>query len=405
MSTALVVGSALAVVWTYALFPLVTLLLAAVRPRPVRTGDVTPTVAVVVAAHNEERDIGRKLANVLAQDYPRDRLDVVVAADGCTDGTEDVVRGFAGDGVRLMPLARGGKAAALNAAIDSCTADVLVFSDANSMLAPGALRALVAPFADPAVGGVAGDQRYLPQDAAAGETAGERSYWSMDRMLKVAQSRAGSVTSATGSLYAMRRTLVPPVVDGVTDDFWTSTAAVAARARLVFAADAVAFEPPAASDADEYARKVRIMTRGLRGVYLRARLLDPFRHGYYAVQLLSHKVLRRLMILPLLGLLVGSWLHPGLLWKLAAAAQTGLYAAGALGLALRARGLRSGPLTIPAFFVMVNAASAHAAWNVLRGRRIDRWQTRRVELPDNTDSTDGTDGAAVDAGRPAGGAS
>ena len=375
------VASALAVVWTYALFPLVTLLIGAVRPRPVRSADVTPSVAVVIAAHNEEQDIGPKLANVLAQDYPRDLLDVVVAADGCTDGTEDVVRGYAASGVRLMPLARGGKAMALNAAIASCDADVLVFSDANSMLAPGALRALVAPFADPRVGGVAGDQRYLPEDAALGETAGERSYWSLDRMLKVAQSRAGSVTSATGSLYAMRRSLVQPVVDGVTDDFWTSTAAVESRTRLVFAPDAVAFEPPAASDADEYARKVRIMTRGLRGVHLRRGLLNPFRHGYYAVQLLSHKVLRRLMVVPLLGLLVGCWLHPGLLWKLAAAAQTGLYAAGGLGLALRARGLRSGPLTIPAFFVMVNAASAHAAWNVLRGRRIDRWSTRRVHLP------------------------
>ena len=381
MSTALVVASALAVVWTYALFPVVTVLLGAVRPRPVRAGDVTPSVAVVIAAHNEEQDIGRKLTNVRAQDYPGDLLDVVVAADGCTDGTEDVVRTFAADAVRLMPLARGGKAAALNAAIASCTTDVLVFSDANSMLAPGALRALVAPFADPGVGAVAGDQRYLPEDAALGETAGERSYWSMDRLLKQAQSRAGSVTSATGSLYAMRRDLVQPVVDGVTDDFWTSTAAVEAGARLVFAPDAVAFEPPAASDADEYARKVRIMTRGLRGVYLRRGLLNPLRHGYYAVQLASHKVFRRLMVLPLLGLLVGTALHPGLGWRLAAAAQAALYAAGALGLVLRARGLRSGPLTIPAFFVMVNVASAHAAWNVVRGRRIDRWQPRRVEVP------------------------
>jgi len=382
VSTALVVASALAVVWTYALFPLVTVLIGAVRPRPVRAGRVTPTVAVVIAAHNEEQDIGPKLTNVLAQDYPRERLDVVVAADGCTDGTQDVVRTFAPSGVRLLPLARGGKAAALNAAIASCTADVLVFSDANSMLAPGALTALVAPFADPGVGGVAGDQRYLPEDAALGETAGERSYWSMDRMLKQAQSRAGSVTSATGSLYAMRRHLVQPVVDGVTDDFWTSTAAVEAGTRLVFAPDAVAFEPPAASDADEYARKVRIMTRGLRGVYLRRGLLNPLRHGYYSVQLVSHKVFRRLMVLPLLGLLVGTALHPGLVWRLAAVAQAALYAAGGLGLALRSRGLRSGPLTIPAFFVMVNVASAHAAWNVARGRRIDRWQPRRIELPD-----------------------
>jgi glycosyltransferase involved in cell wall biosynthesis len=396
VSTVLVVASALAIAWTYALFPVVTLLLGAVRPRPVRAGDVTPSVAVVIAAHNEERDIGPKLANVLAQDYPAGGLDVVVAADGCSDGTEDIVRGHADRGVRLIALARGGKAAALNAAIGSCTADVLVLSDANSMLAPGALRALVAPFADPQVGGVAGDQRYLAQDAALGETAGERSYWSMDRMLKQAQSRAGSVTSATGSLYAVRRALVQPVVDGVTDDFYVSTGVVEAGSRLVFAPDAVAFEPPAVSDADEYARKTRIMTRGLRGVYLRRGLLNPFRHGYYAVQLLSHKVLRRLMVAPLAGLLLGTALHPGLLWRLAALAQAGLYAAGGLGLLLRSRGLRSGPLTIPAFFVMVNWASAHAVWNLARGRRIDRWQPRRVDLPEAgaTTAAAGADGGA-----------
>jgi cellulose synthase/poly-beta-1,6-N-acetylglucosamine synthase-like glycosyltransferase len=377
VSTVLLVASVAAVVWTYVLFPAVTALLGAVRRRPVHAGAVTPTVCVVIAAYNEEKDIGAKLANVLEQDYPADRLDVVVAADGCTDGTEDVVRGFEHRGIRLLSRPRGGKAAALNAAIASTDAEVLVLSDANSMLAPGALRALVAPFADPSVGGVAGDQRYLPEDGAAVESTGERSYWSMDRLLKQSQSSYGSVTSATGSLYAIRRDLVQPVVDGVTDDFWTSTAVVEAHRRLVFAPAAIAFEPPASSDRAEYARKVRIMTRGLRGVYLRRGLLNPFRYGFYAVQLFSHKVARRLMVLPLLGVLVGSALRPEPLWQAFAALQVLGYAAGGLGLALRARGLRSGPLAIPAFFVMVNVASARAVWNVLSGRRIDRWQTAR----------------------------
>jgi hypothetical protein len=124
------------------------------------------------------------------------------------------------------------------------------------------------------------------------------------------------------------------------------------------------------------------MTRGLRGVYLRRGLLNPLRHGYYSIQLLSHKVLRRLMVIPLLGLLVGCALDPGIGWRLAGLVQALGYAAGGVGLLLRSRGLRSGPLTIPAFFVMVNVASAHAVWNVVRGRRIDRWQPRRIDLPD-----------------------
>ena len=143
-----------------------------------------------------------------------------------------------------------------------------MFSDATRST-PDALRALVRPFADPSVGGVAGDQRYRSRDGADAIASGEQRYWDLDRLLKAAESRAGSTISATGAIYAVRRSLFRPVPPGVTDDFFTSTGAIAQGYRLVFAADAVAYEPVAKTSEVEWGRKVRVMTRGLRGVLMR----------------------------------------------------------------------------------------------------------------------------------------
>jgi cellulose synthase/poly-beta-1,6-N-acetylglucosamine synthase-like glycosyltransferase len=375
-------GAVAVLAYTYAGFPLLVLARAAVRPRPYRTGDVRPPVSVLIAAHNEATAIGPKLESVLAAAYPGGRREVIVASDGSDDGTEEVVRRYEDRGVRLLALPRVGKAAALNRAIAVGTGEVLVFTDANSALEPDAVTALVRPFADPTVGGVAGDQRYRRRGDEAAVTGGERRYWDFDRLLKVAESRAGNAISATGALYAVRRELVGEVPEGVTDDFATSTGVIAAGARLVFAPDAVAWEPVAASGEVEFGRKVRVMTRGLRGVLVRRELLDVRRHGFYAVQLVSHKVLRRLMVVPLAVLAVASpalW-RRGRLYRLATVGQVLFYGAGAAGLLAGSSGRRRGRgrlLAIPAFFCLVNAASVKACWNLVTGRRIDRWEPQR----------------------------
>jgi glycosyltransferase involved in cell wall biosynthesis len=378
-------GSLLAVVGTYLAFPLLALVRSAVRPQEHRESPDQPSLTVVIAAHDEAAGIAAKLDSVLAAGYDPLRLDVVVAADGCLDDTERVVAGYAGRGVRLLALPRVGKAAALNAAVATSRADVLVFTDANGLLAPGALAALVRPFADPGVGGVAGDQRYAADAPGDGIATGERSYWSFDRLVKRAESRAGNVISATGALYAVRRSLFQPVAEGVTDDFYVSTAVIVAGSRLVFARDAVVHEPVAPSGNAEYARKVRILTRGLQGVLLRRELLDPRRHGFYSVQLLAHKVLRRLMVFPLAALLASSVAarHRGPWFRLLALGQATFYAAGAAGLGLGRSG-RGCPraLAVPAYFCLVNVAALRAVLNVARGRRIDRWEPARTAQPE-----------------------
>jgi cellulose synthase/poly-beta-1,6-N-acetylglucosamine synthase-like glycosyltransferase len=369
---------------TYVVFPLFVLARARVRPRPHSSADITPSLTLIVAAHNEAADIGAKLENIASLEYPPDRLEVIIASDGCNDGTEGIVRDFAGAGVRLLSLPRVGKAAALNAAIEAAVGEILVFSDANSIYAPDALRALVRPFSDPEVGGVAGDQRYVADPSAEAVASGERGYWDFDRMLKQAESLADNVISATGAIYAVRAPLVGPVPEGVTDDFYTSTGVIAQGYRLVFAPDAIAFEPVARSAGLEFGRKVRVITRGLRAVVLRRTLLDPRAHGLYSAQLFAHKVLRRLMIFPLATIALTSPLlwRRGRVYRAATVAQAGFYGLGVLGLAAADKPLgRRRILALPAFFCFVNAAALQAAWNIARGRRIDRWEPRRPQHP------------------------
>ena len=362
--------------WTYAGFPLVVLVRGRLSRRPVAAADISPTVSVVIAAHNEASVIRRRIDNLLGLDYPADRLEIIVASDGSTDATATIASAVASDRVKVLDMARVGKAEALNAAVAEASGEILAFTDANSEFADDAMRRLTRPFADSTVGGVAGDQRYRDDGPDAGNGAGERQYWDLDRRLKSAESAAGNVISATGAIYAIRRELFQPVPAGVTDDFITSTAVVAQGRRLVFAEDAIAYEPVARDDRAEFGRKVRVMTRGLRGVALRRGLLDPRQHGFYAVQLLTHKILRRLVAFPLVGLVLVTptlW-RRGAVYRLAALGQGAGYGLAALGLALADRPIgRHKALAFPAFIVLANVAAMRAVVNIVLGRRIDRW--------------------------------
>lgn len=368
--------------YTYVGFPALVLARSRLRPRDYRREPITPRVSVIIAAHNEVAVIADKVRNILAADYPADRLEVIVASDGSDDGTVQAAQDAGGARVRVLDLPRVGKHRALNAAVAQAQGEVLVFTDANSMFGSRSLAALVAPFADPAVGGVAGDQRYLDgtlDDAVAG---GERHYWAFDRLLKESESRAGSVISATGAIYAIRRSLFLEVPPGVTDDFATSTGVIVQGHRLVFAPDAVAYEPVGSSSDVEFGRKVRIMTRGLEGVVVRRQLLDPRRHGFYALQLFSHKVLRRVMVLPL-ALLAASaarLARESRLFALLTAAQGAVYALGLVGLAAGRRPrARARALALPAYFCLINAASLQAIANVARRRPITTWEPQRSQ--------------------------
>ncbi|HSL69442.1 MAG TPA: glycosyltransferase family 2 protein [Longimicrobiales bacterium] len=368
--------------YAYAGFPLLVFLFGTFRrARPVRAAAITPRASLVIAAHNEAENIGARLENALAADYPLGALEIMVASDGSTDGTESIVEGFAGRGVRLLRLPRAGKIAALEVAARAASGEVLIFSDANTFFERGTLHALVRSFADPAVGGVVGHTAYFVRAQSQSSGLGERLYWRYDTWIKRLESRAGSVVSAHGGLYAVRRELFRVPADrAVTDDFIISTEVVAQGQRLVFEPDAIAWEEAAPRAGQEFGRRVRLMTRGLRAVYLRRALLNPWRYGRYALFLFSHKVVRRLVPLSLVALLVSSLALSGRSGFFAAAglAQASLYTLAAAGFLLRGTALgRARVFYVPFFYCMANAAALVAWFRFLRGDRISLWQPQR----------------------------
>ena len=343
----------------FVLYPLLLWFRAKMFPMPVQSAPITPEVDLVICAYNEPDSIQRKLENVLALDYPPEKLTVWLASDGSTDDTVAQAKAVADPRIRILELPRAGKAATLNTAVASGNAPVVAFSDANSEWTSESLRALVAPLNDPLVGGVAGDQRYqkIRSDMRSEDLSGEGGYWSFDRALKRWQSLAGSATSATGAIYCIRHSLFEPAPVDATDDFMISTGVIAAGYRLAFAETAQAFEPPAASSGLEFHRKVRVISRGLRGIYYRRSLLNPRRTGSYALQLLVHKLWRRLVWIPLavLILFAPSAIQQGgmsMLIELAILICVGL---GLSGLAVP--GLRRLKLfSLPGYVLVVNAA-------------------------------------------------
>lgn len=370
------------IVYTYIGFPLGVVLRGLLWGRPYKHEELTisPPVSIVISAYNEAKSITAKLDNILSMDYPRDCLEVVIASDGSTDGTDAIVERYKEHGVKLLSLPRVGKAAALNAAVNASSGKILVFSDANSMYKADAIQELVKPFADPEVGGVAGNQIYKTEVSGGSSTDGERAYWNFDRMLKKFQGKAGSTLAATGAIYAIRRQLFRPIPDGVSDDFVTSTSVIVKGYRLVFAPDAIAYEAVSTTNQVEFRRKVRVIIRSWKALILMRELLNPFRYGFYSIQLFSHKILRYLVFLPLLILFFVSPLlwKTGYIYQMAAMAQVVFYSCALFGLLLN--GIHFGHkkiFTIPFYFCMVNAASLVAIINVLRGHQIKHWEPQR----------------------------
>jgi glycosyltransferase involved in cell wall biosynthesis len=369
-------GSLSLVLYTYLGFPLLVVLRWLLRlPRPIQRGDDTPLVSLIIVVHNEAAIISNKLDNLLELDYPHDQLEVIVASDGSVDETNALVEGYSHHGVRLLALPHQGKNRSLNAAVAAARGDILVFSDADSSLAPDALRVLVAPFSDPEVGGVAGQFKssYSPSQGA-----NQQIRRSLNRSIKQCLSTRGSINSAE-QLYAIRRALFKPVPPSVNDDFYISLLVPAAYCRLVFEPRAMAFALPGAVPSAPFQRKIRVMTRSVYTIWSWRRLLNPVAYGFFAMQLFSGKLLRHLVSVPLLVLGVTAptlWQH-GWLYKLATLGQLAFHSAGALGFLLRSTRIGPGVFRWPFTFDMSHVANLVAIVNLLRGKRYDTWTPQR----------------------------
>jgi glycosyltransferase involved in cell wall biosynthesis len=295
-------GALGALAWTHAGYPAAMGVLARLRPRPVARGDVTPSVAVVVSAHDEEDVVGRRVENLLELDYPAKLLQIVVASDGSTDRTDEIVEQIAArePRVRLLRCPREGKVAAQHRAVRETVSDAVSFTDANTEWKPDALRTLVRSLADPEVGYVCGRLRLESPEGANLEGL----YWRYETWVREQESACSSITAGNGAIYAVRREAYVEDDTKFGHDFGFPYLMEQAGLRAVYDPEAVAVEKPATEQEDEYGRKVRTIARSW-GHLLTGRALRPTR-PLYLVQLVSHRVLRYTSGLAHVGLLLSN---------------------------------------------------------------------------------------------------
>ena len=364
------------VVYAYLLYPLVLWLLSAGRHIPPSAPpEEWPSISLIIAAHNEEAVLAEKIDNSLALDYPREKVQIIVASDGSTDATESIAASYGDRGVVLHRVEqRGGKTQAQNEAVRLAEGEFLVFSDANSMYEAQALKELVLPFADRAIGCVCGELRYTnPQGDAAGK--GEGVYWRYEQFLKRRESMLSSALGANGSIYALRRELFEELDADIISDFIMPVRVWRRGFRVVYEPRAVAEERSGGTFADEFNRRTRIIARSLRGLWSERGVLNPLAHGLFAVQMVSHKLMRWMVPLALIAALVSSALlvdhalYRTLLWV-----QLVLYGLALLGNLLPAQLGRFALFYVPAHFCAINAGALLGLLRFVSGRRYRVWQ-------------------------------
>jgi cellulose synthase/poly-beta-1,6-N-acetylglucosamine synthase-like glycosyltransferase len=367
-----------AVGYAYAGYPFVLLLVSQFRVLAVGAagsrGEL-PTISLILPAHNEAAVLERKLKNCLELDYPFDRLTFIVVSDGSTDDTAAIARRLASDRqleVYELPT-RQGKAAALNAGLEHARGEIVVFSDASILLEHDALRRIVAPFRDPHVGCVSGEDHI-------GEKGGEGLYGRYELLLRNLESRVGSIVGASGSFYAQRRAVCARFVEGMAPDFLSVLHCVGQGYRAISESTARGSMTSVSRTQDEFRRKVRTLIRGMTALFAHARLLDPFRFGFFAYALWSHKIMRWLVPVFLLVALVANATLIGTPFYAATfTLQFAFYATAGIALVVPAVG-RSLPGRIAAYFTVVNAAIAAAWFKYLMGARMEVWAPTKREM-------------------------
>ena len=372
--------SAAMLAYVYFGYPTLLAIIRAFAGRRIQYGSIEPRVCVFITANDEARVIQAKVLNTMALDYPSDRLDIVVASDGSVDGTNDLVRAFT-PRVRLLEFfPRRGKIAAINEGMKSVTADIVVFSDANTFLQHDAVRALVRNFADPQVGGVSGDVALVGDRASLGRS--EDLYYRYERWVQRAESEIGSMIGADGALYAIRRELfAPPEADTILDDMAIPMAVVKAGRRVVFEGAARAVEQGSETATEEFARKARVMAGAMQFMRRRDSAI-PLAAPQVILSLVSHKALRWLSPAFGAGALLSSMAlaSSDMLYATIVVAETGLLLLGLAGCAPRLR--RFTPVAIAHYFCLLQTAAAYGFMRGLVGRQSVLWERfDRVQAP------------------------
>ena len=360
-------------IYHYFGYPLIVVLISRVWKQKPHDAEREPSITLVIAAYNEESVIRAKIENSLALDYPRAKYEIVIVADGSTDATPGIAAEYSSDAVRCMyEPARRGKSHALNRAVASSRAEILVFTDANNELSNDSLRYLVNALSQERVGGVSGAKRIIENQERAA-SVGDGLYWRYESMIKLAESRLGGTVAADGEIFAVWRDLYKPIPpEVINDDAFLTLAVVQQGYKVAYEPAATATEEASITIADDFRVKVRMIAGGYQFIAMYWRSVAGT--GWFAFKYFSHKILRWLMPLCLITLLLISLLRanewPYTVLCIAQLLFYGVAAAGALAPALRNA---SKFVYVPFYFTTMNLAAFLGLIKFLSGNQSVLW--------------------------------
>jgi cellulose synthase/poly-beta-1,6-N-acetylglucosamine synthase-like glycosyltransferase len=374
---------ALLLAYVYVGYPVLIGILAHFFSRPNEFSDRDePSASFIISAYNEASVIAAKIENSLALAFPAERMEIIVVSDCSDDGTDEIVRGSEGLGVRLLRQnQRLGKSAALNYAIPQARGSILVFSDANALYQPDAIHHLVRRFSNPRIGYVVGNARYSEKGSRSSSAESEGLYWKLETYLKKQESLFGSVVGGDGAIYATRRELYSPLLPTDINDFLNPLQIISRGYLGVFEPAAVCYEEAAQNFSQEYRRKVRIISRSLNALRRVPEVLNPLRNTRHWFSLISHKVLRWFapffMVLCFASSLA-LWRFP--LYRTAAILQAAFYLLALIGWKWRPENKIGKLVSLVFYFCMVNLASLVGCVKCFRGDLSGIWTPPRQKL-------------------------
>lgn len=366
------------ILYVYIGYFLVIVILGNLVKKKVKKDLIRPTVSFIIAAYNEESNIEKKLINTLDIDYPKNIFEIVVASDGSTDRTDEIVKQFNNQGVKLFRVdGRVGKTETRNRAVRSTKSEIVVFSDATTHYQRDAVNKLVQNFADDKVGQVSG--RYVYFDSSDSNIGiGTKIYWNYENLIKRAQTSLGTMTGVSGCINAFRRKLYTSLPPNVIEDLVEPLMIVQKGYRVVFEHEALAFEKTSQRISQELIMRVRVIRGGMEGLLFARKLLNPLRYPLPAFQLISHKVLRWLMPVFLVVLFLFNVFlifEDNIYYNVLFLSQIIFYSVAGIAYVLEKKGIKSQLLSLPLYFCVVNYASLIAIYKTMTSELAETWET------------------------------
>ncbi|HOD72784.1 MAG TPA: glycosyltransferase family 2 protein [Deltaproteobacteria bacterium] len=369
--TALFWGALGAIAYTYFGYPLILLVCSWFMKRTVRKDHrYTPPVTLIITVHNEAARIEKKILNTLDLDYPSELFEIIFASDASIDGTDEAVLLHAGPKLRLVRSPRrGGKEYAQKCALEQAAGEIIVFSDVATMLERQAIRRIVSSFADPSVGCVSSEDRFIDEK---GNVSGEGAYVRYEMWLRSLESKVHSLVGLSGSFFAARRNLCRDWPTDIPSDFNTLLNAVRNGYRGITDPESIGMYQNIRDEGKEFQRKVRTITRGISALLSDISLMNPLRYGIFSWQLVSHKLLRWLVPLFMAIAFIANMVlgFSKRVYLVVFICHVLFYVMPSLSYTM---GLRSSLIKIPYFFVLVNRAIAVAWLNYIKGQRYVIW--------------------------------